>query len=669
MRLLNSKTLQLKEFKESFQLKYAILSHRWGDEEISLQDITSADPSIQKKKGYDKVKGCCEQAYRNGLDWVWIDTCCIDKSSSAELSEAINSMYRWYQRAALCYVYLFDVTYLPFDFDSTLSEFRASEWFKRGWTLQELIAPQDVRFFDKHWSRFGTKRSLEREISAITNIYVNVLDGTEKPQTRSVAERMSWASWRETTRPEDEAYCLLGFFDVSMPLLYGEGRRAFQRLQQEILKQDEDYTILAWLLTLEEGVTPPVYHVEKEVVKVGIYDNNTSILSPNSRSFRYSVHGPELGQIVSLEHPLLENEPLDVSRMVSLSIGRRFHGHPDTIVPFYSVLGMTPETMPPPPVITSRGLKATLFVWKQEHRLLAWTSCLYLKGSPDQSLLLCMEIEAMGSSAVYQRTNMSAELYTLDVWKNFKTMELYLSLNYDPSPRYDDHQEFLSQMNEDWDVGGVLSIYLSDSCPGSITVRSTEQRSHDPCSTHGSHIPPGAATNVLTFDQSVHSHGRANFGDISSLVSGLAVLVVRWKGVDSEHIFGIATLVHRGPCYGLSCRLLSFDSSVKAFMDDTFWRDSSVLRAHDTIFRGQGTIKWPMSIPELESDRYSMRLADDAIVVLNTHMKVDCTLPRGPFVRSSIEVVIELAKRTPIVETEEVGSEEVFLYHLGGGES
>lgn len=174
----------------------------------------------------------------------------IDKTSSAELSEAINSMYMWYRDADVCYAYLTDVP-IPFEVDSSgvgfygLPEaFKGSRWFSRGWTLQELIAPKTVEFYTVIWEEIGTKQSLRDEIALITGIDSRVLEGCD-PSVYHVSERMSWAASRTTTRVEDMSYCLLGIFKIHIPLLYGEGKRAFIRLQEEILRTTEDYTILA----------------------------------------------------------------------------------------------------------------------------------------------------------------------------------------------------------------------------------------------------------------------------------------------------------------------------------------------------------------------------------------------------------------------------------------
>ena len=231
-----------KDFVSDDIPRYAILSHTWGPdtEEVSFKDMM--DGTGKSKPGYDKIRFCGEQARRDGLQYFWIDTCCIDKSSSTELQEAINSMFRWYRDAAKCYVYLADVSRPALDADGKSSQlpwessFRKSRWFTRGWTLQELVAPASVEFFSKEGEQLGNKRSLERHIHEVTGIPVKALQGSPLSDF-SVPERMSWAEKRETTRKEDKAYSLLGIFDVHMPLIYGEGReKAFKRLREEIDK-------------------------------------------------------------------------------------------------------------------------------------------------------------------------------------------------------------------------------------------------------------------------------------------------------------------------------------------------------------------------------------------------------------------------------------------------
>ncbi|KAJ9654455.1 hypothetical protein H2198_006535 [Neophaeococcomyces mojaviensis] len=241
MRLINSKTFQLKEINDSRQVRYAALSHRWTDDEVLFEDISNFRDCM--KRGTEKVRRFCHHAEKNGLNWVWIDTCCINKYSSAELSEAINSMYTWYQDAHVCYAYLADVDVSVVK--ANPSFILQSVWFTRSWTLQELLAPKVVIFLDRSWNFIGTKESLKHEISRGTYIDVEALEGRDLSNF-SISQRMCWASTRSATRVEDIAYSLLGLFDISMPLLYGEGTRAFLRLQEEIAKHSADETIFSW---------------------------------------------------------------------------------------------------------------------------------------------------------------------------------------------------------------------------------------------------------------------------------------------------------------------------------------------------------------------------------------------------------------------------------------
>lgn len=278
---------------------YAILSHVWDEKEQSFQDIQElmrkcasstrmsrwvkrrllkghralqrrfrgvSEDDVQVPKvlaqtprdlACEKIKKCCELAERHGFKWLWIDTCCIDKSSSAELSEAINSMYRYYSLARLCYAYLRDVQWL--DTHYSLPRFYESKWHTRGWTLQELIAPEIVVFLSQSWSIIGTKADLAGDLELITKVPATVLTLEASPAEKSVAQRMSWAASRHTTRSEDEAYCLLGIFGINMPTLYGEGRQAFRRLQEEIMKKSPDTTVFAWQTETCDGFTTRLF--------------------------------------------------------------------------------------------------------------------------------------------------------------------------------------------------------------------------------------------------------------------------------------------------------------------------------------------------------------------------------------------------------------------------
>jgi Heterokaryon incompatibility protein (HET) len=241
MRLINTETLEFREFPGDNVPPYVILSHTWTENEYTFKDFERKFPP---NFGYSKIIYCGRKAKHHGFQYMWIDTCCIDKSSSAELSEAINSMYQWYKNASICYAYLEDVPSED-DISSANSHFRRSRWFTRGWTLQELIAPSNIIFYSRSWRKLGYKTTICDLLSKITKIGPLVLLGKSLNEY-SIATRMSWAAGRRTTRPEDVAYCLLGIFEVNMPLLYGEGQKAFIRLQEAILKESDDQSLFAW---------------------------------------------------------------------------------------------------------------------------------------------------------------------------------------------------------------------------------------------------------------------------------------------------------------------------------------------------------------------------------------------------------------------------------------
>jgi hypothetical protein len=232
-------SFSLTTFTTSNVPRYAVLSHTWDadSQEVTYQEITRGTGS--SKTGYRKIEFCADQAEEDGLEYFWVDSCCIDKSNSSELTEAINSMYRWYFEAAKCYVYLSDVS-TDYQHGSSQHQwdqaFSQSYWFQRGWTLQELLAPSSVEFFSRDGQRLGDKGTLESQISQVTGIASQALRGAPMSQF-SVEERMSWAADRQTTKEEDKAYSLLGIFEVHMPLIYGEGQRnSFRRLREEIEK-------------------------------------------------------------------------------------------------------------------------------------------------------------------------------------------------------------------------------------------------------------------------------------------------------------------------------------------------------------------------------------------------------------------------------------------------
>jgi len=251
MRLIHTTTYAIAEFFGDAIPRYAILSHTWEDGEVSYQDWLGApsQKEIRARAGYHKIIQACQQAFAFNCDWIWVDTSCIDKTNNTELTEALNSMYHWYGSAGVCLAYLADVPTSPCQSNTAGGKsFRGSRWFTRGWTLQELIAPKEVVFFSGTWDFIGSRVTRSAEIQDATGIDPICFE-TAAPVNLaqfSVATRMSWASGRTTTRVEDAAYCLLGIFGVSMPLLYGEGDRAFLRLQDAVLGREPDLSILAW---------------------------------------------------------------------------------------------------------------------------------------------------------------------------------------------------------------------------------------------------------------------------------------------------------------------------------------------------------------------------------------------------------------------------------------
>ncbi|ETS75784.1 hypothetical protein PFICI_12728 [Pestalotiopsis fici W106-1] len=337
IRLIDVNTLELKEFQGLEIPPYSILSHTWGPSEVNLQEWRQPNAVVQQKAGYQKIMRACEIASYRGYEYLWCDTNCIDKASSSELSEAINSMFAWYQQASDAFAYLVDVE--PFSaafverlaaveqhlkveqgqenfefllkyFNMEISEERAatelgeddtdpastrssgylnyadarqahtfdvqslenSRWFTRSWTLQELLAPKSLTLYARDWTPIAGKQALSPILSVVTGIDEDCIKGKTPISQYSISHRLSWAAGREATREEDVAYSLLGLCDINMPLLYGEGTKAFRRLQQEIIQTSADESIFAW--------EPPITVLKQ---------NNTEImplLAPSPSVFR-----------------------------------------------------------------------------------------------------------------------------------------------------------------------------------------------------------------------------------------------------------------------------------------------------------------------------------------------------------------------------------------------
>lgn len=261
-----------KDFFELFEDKarppYAIVSHTWGHQEVLFQHMRSArrKPEIQNLEGYLKIVNACKQASQDCYKYLWIDTICIDRTSSAELQEALNSMYQWYQDSEICYAHLSDLSsncpQLRDERRDTgwFEAFKSCRWFYRGWTLQELLAPKKLIFYSTDWTWVAALRGVPDMVSEITHIPTGVLLHERPLQAFSIATRMSWASQRQTKKVEDVAYSLLGIFDVNMTMQYGERDKAFTRLQEELIKSSTDQSIFLWPKQRTESL--PSSHIE-----------------------------------------------------------------------------------------------------------------------------------------------------------------------------------------------------------------------------------------------------------------------------------------------------------------------------------------------------------------------------------------------------------------------
>ncbi|KAH9847149.1 heterokaryon incompatibility protein-domain-containing protein [Lenzites betulinus] len=304
-RFLNTYTGEFVSIAEIGATSYAILSHTWQSEEeggeqtfddvVKLQaECPIADPTPWDAKTAppvndaffshpnlsEKIKRACEVARNAEFRLIWIDSCCIDKRSSAELSEAINSMYALYRDADVCFVFLADVPHGT-DPRERYSKFRWSRWHSRGWTLQELVAPPNVVFLTCDWTFLGTKTSLASTLKQITGVDAEILLGLRPVESASVAKRMSWAAWRKTTRVEDRAYSLLGIFGVHMSPIYGEGTNAFLRLQEEIIKHIPDQSIFAWGLNSTLLAPDKVFQTSRGQG----YEKDCGLLAPSPDAF------------------------------------------------------------------------------------------------------------------------------------------------------------------------------------------------------------------------------------------------------------------------------------------------------------------------------------------------------------------------------------------------
>ncbi len=281
-----------------------LIPHPANGQEIPDEDDTgfrrlvpapSSHP-FEAKAGYQKIAYACGQAEKDGLQYLWVDTCCVDRRSGGEMSEAANSIFAWCREAAVCYAYLEDVHYSDYTegYKTWKDHFVNSRWFTRSWTLQELLAPREVVFYASGWRVLGTKSSLVKIIEKVTGIdQLTILD-PRLVHNASVARRMSWAAARTTTRKEDIAYSLLGIFGINMPLLYGEGGNAFLRLQEEIIKRSDDQSIFAWGLVNHSGGHASHYQTPPDLDGIDPDDdqlaNTTGMLAKSPADFAGAGH-------------------------------------------------------------------------------------------------------------------------------------------------------------------------------------------------------------------------------------------------------------------------------------------------------------------------------------------------------------------------------------------
>ncbi|KAH7243812.1 heterokaryon incompatibility protein-domain-containing protein [Fusarium solani] len=293
MRCINTTTFELHastqpDFRER---GYAILSHRWGSDEILFAQFGQFTRDLKNTKGrhvlpqLDKILGACITARKRGLEWIWIDNCCINKSDTSELSESINSMFKWYSEAVVCLTHLADVRQgvsASQTFQS-LETGEMSKWFTRGWTLQELLAPKNLLFYDTDWNCLGSKLELAESIEHITGIAAHYLTGEKDFRSACISAKMSWSAHRETTREEDVAYCMFGIFNLHLPVQYGEGKGAFLRLQDALISKNDE-SLFAWKMP-PEGPGPAYQIIPDSAVDLG--PDEWGLLAPSPKWYEH----------------------------------------------------------------------------------------------------------------------------------------------------------------------------------------------------------------------------------------------------------------------------------------------------------------------------------------------------------------------------------------------
>ena len=294
MRLLNTSTYKVSGMG-AVRADYAILSHRWlRNGEITYQELNSTNArgsnlDETQLESLNKTKEACAKAREQGLDWIWMDTCCIDKTNAVEYTRSINSMFEYYRKAKVCYAYLSDVDCSAPGWQKFRRKEQPdleSEWFERGWTLQELLAPEYMEFYDREWRLIGTKDKLAEDLHRVTHIERKYLINSRTIKEASVATRISWMAGRTTTQLEDIAYSMLGILNINMTAQYGEGAKAFMRLQETLIESpSSDESIFAWTIPTE-GLT--CYRALGELEKWAPENKIWGLLAPSPDCFKDS---------------------------------------------------------------------------------------------------------------------------------------------------------------------------------------------------------------------------------------------------------------------------------------------------------------------------------------------------------------------------------------------
>ncbi|KAI1792351.1 heterokaryon incompatibility protein-domain-containing protein [Ganoderma leucocontextum] len=413
MWLLSTDRAELHYFSSSDAITdgYAILSHTWEGQEQTHQEVLaigarcSTDGTNPRDFVCSKIHQSCVLAETHGFRWVWIDSCCIDKTSSTELSEAINSMFRWYAQAEVCYAYLVDVPSSS-QLAARTSPFRKSRWHTRGWTLQELIAPAIVVFVSGDWQVLGTKANLAGLLQDVTGIDQKVLTRDVRLSSCSISVRMCWASQRNTTRVEDEAYCLMGLFGVSMPTIYGEGRRAFLRLQYEIMSHSSDISLFAWFTTALPGCgklsSQRITFLPGTTVPD--VDPTKYLLAPSPQHFVYASHyTPDQGGAAQQPYPPYT----DIANAKAQSKEQK--------------LGPFDRVELPRIAVTSYGVQIRLPIFEVQGVTVAVPLCRLVHGNEHLGLILTADSSARDPTR--RRYHVGAR-YRDDTWTNIGVLRL-----------------------------------------------------------------------------------------------------------------------------------------------------------------------------------------------------------------------------------------------------